>query len=311
MAAASFILRMNSDWAYLAPDIVNLIVYILTEGVFMAFADDPERHGRIVSTRIKRQDTRFDHPSYRPPPTLTSQLYALNKLARVCRAWFESINWHLVYAQIPQDSIQVRDLREVPHDRCSRALMHGVVCASLALHPPRLRRFIDLDTRYVWSDSLEWQSDFGYVWGDDARRLRRDIRETDFLWCNSNGLTRDRNMEIYFMSDLRAAAFTEEERRVLTSFDYDSRMAIVTRHGFKHRYGIKRVWISDMGWQRPWSIPHTSIIRAALMAWRDSEDALNAVREQVRTLRKKRPRDEREGEKGTKEIREKKRHKRH
>jgi hypothetical protein len=163
----------------------------------------------------------------------------------------------------------------------------------MALHPPRARRFIDLGIRYVWSESLAWRSDFDIIWGNDDGWYR-GARDTEILWCNSNGLPRDRNTPIYFISDLRAAV-TDEERRVLTTGSYESRMAIVTKHGFKYRYGITRVWLSGVDWQRASTVPNTADIRSVLAAWHDSEDALDAVLAQVRLMRtgrinrKKRP----------------------
>lgn len=252
----------------------------------MAFSADPGRRGLSVPTRVPPRGRHYIPP---PPMTLQSQLSRLNAIARVCRGWFEALDWHLVYAQLPQDRITVRDLRDVPHDRCSRALMHGIVCAGLATQPPRARRLIDVAPPVAWSPALEWQSDFGFVWGYDAL-TRQDIRETECFWCNSNGLPRDRNTRIYFVSDLRAAV-TDEERFMLNTGDYAARMQIVIKHGFKHRFQIRRVWISGMGWQWPNTIPYASVIRAALAAWQDSEHALADVQMQARRVRNKRLRE--------------------
>jgi hypothetical protein len=103
------------------------------------------------------------------------------------------------------------------------------------------------------------------------------------VWSTAPNLARDLGARLLFLDDVRALI----EHYDLPKMPWTERRDMVEKHGLLHHHRINQIWLPDcvqggiaVGY---WTDPDD--VRRAFAAWRASEAALTAIRDELKTFR--------------------------
>jgi hypothetical protein len=103
------------------------------------------------------------------------------------------------------------------------------------------------------------------------------------VWSTAPSLSRDLCAPILFLDDVRALI----EHYDLPNMPWTERRDMVEKHGLTHHHRLNQIWLPDhddggisVGY---WTDPDE--VRRAFAAWRASEAALTAIRDELKTFR--------------------------
>jgi hypothetical protein len=303
-----------SYWSELAPDILNLMGYKLTDGSYLGFTRNYSRpqHSVWAFERVRTCDVVLSpvtilRLTVRGEADLRSNLRHLNTLARVCRSWFYGLDWHLVYEQI---RCHLEGLRKgklaryaptIPRGARPSAWMHAAVCSLLAIEPRR-REFIKLGDSSWYGSPEGWQQFPSFAKKCDSDRIGVPV-----MFTGERNLPR--TQEIKFVYDLIQQMSKEEIEimAIITPSEGHRQQELVWKYGLSCHPRLQWYWIPDEGWEKISKKTHPNALRDALSAWRDSEDALDQIREELKafktTRKRKRLNKKEEGEREKKRLR--------
>lgn len=275
----------SPNWAEILPDLLNLVAYTLTEGILLGHSQSATRPLVCISeySLYHLYAFRGDSDADYIEAILRVHLRKLNRLARVCRDWAYGLDWGVVYANI---RLRLRALRKgklaryIPHlaaTACSSAFMHAAVCSALA-HPQRKRGFVQIARDESWYGSPDsWDKVKQWVYKGTSTRMGVRV-----VWSTAPSLSRDLCAPLLFLDDVRALI----EKYDIPKMHWTERRDMVQKHGLTHHHLLNQIWLPDcdggitVGY---WTDPDE--VRRAFAAWRASESALTAIRDELKTFR--------------------------